>query len=52
MMITIMLMFAVYDKAGKGPLFHCMHSTGRHVKCMGLLLEMDVDPNTTVSSKS
>ena len=40
------------DKEGKSALFHCLHPTGRHAKCMGFVLECGVDPNTRVRKKN
>ena len=36
------------DKEGKPALFHCMHETSRHAKCLSFLLECGADPNTKV----
>lgn len=36
------------DNGGKTALFHCMHPTNRHAKCLGFLLECRADPNSKV----
>eukprot|EP00731_Ephydatia_muelleri_P024470 Em0016g741a len=36
----------VADKEGRTALFHCLHSTSRHARCIGFLLECGADPNT------
>lgn len=41
----------VKDSGGRPALFHCLHTTGRHAKCLSFLLECGADPNTRVSVK-
>jgi len=41
----------VKDSSGRPALFHCLHTTGRHAKCLSFLLECGADPNTRVSVK-
>ena len=36
----------VVDNKGRTALFHCLHSTSRHARCIGFLLECGADPNT------
>ena len=38
----------VTDNKGKTALFHCLHQTNRHVRCMDYLMECGADPNTVV----
>ena len=38
----------VMDNKGKTALFHCLHPTNRHIKCLDFLLECGADPNTLV----
>ncbi|XP_019849609.1 PREDICTED: ankyrin repeat and EF-hand domain-containing protein 1-like isoform X1 [Amphimedon queenslandica] len=35
----------VADGTGLRTLFHCLHPTGRHVKCLSFLLELGAEPN-------
>ena len=37
------------DNKGRTALFHCLHPTNRHIKCLDFLLECGADPNTLVS---
>ena len=39
----------VMDNKGRTALFHCLHPTNRHIKCLDFLLECGADPNTLVS---
>ncbi len=48
MTIIISLFLLVADVNGKTAPFYCLHSTGRHVKCLSLLLQFGADPNTKV----
>ena len=47
--MTIIFLFTATDMAGKSAFFHTLHSTNRHAKCLGFMLECGGDPNTTVS---
>ena len=38
----------VADGGGLRALFHCLHPTGRHVKCLSFLLDHGAEPNTKV----
>ena len=37
------------DKNGKTVLFHCLHNTMRHARCLDFLVECGADPNQIVS---